>query len=385
MKKSNTNKFLERVINIDFKKVYTKKVRILCHVSMWVFFFILQNLNSLFGYQFSLLSSILLSIRMTACNMIVFYLLFYIIIPYTLNRKYFLYFILSLPILIVIWLFFNHIFYVIIYESKIKIDYGILDDLIQKNHKKTILDVISLKSVLGHLLEIVMALAPFLFIKIGFDLTRLYSRSVKYISKIESLNSENLKMENKFLLTQLNPHFLFNTLNNIYGLSIKKDDATPELILQLSDIMRYTLYDADADYIDLNKELKFTENYFEMERMRYSSKFNIEKNINISATNSLKIAPLIFFVFVENAFKYGLKSQHPFLKITLENKDKFFYFAVENDKPANNSYKNPSIGGIGIENVKRRLELIYPKKHTLKIIDDDDAKFIIELNIELNE
>lgn len=384
MNKNKNTTFLERIVNIDFKEIYTPKARVICHISMWSFFALLLIFNFYFGYQFTLLSSVMLAARMTICNIAIFYLFFYVVVPYTLNRNYILYFVLSLPVLIVVWMLINYSFYVILYESQVNIDYGILDDLIQKNHHKSLPEILSLKNIFAHLVEILMALAPFFFIKLVFDLTKLYSKSLKYISRIETLNVEKLKMENKFLLTQLNPHFLFNTLNNIYALSVKKDDITPNVILQLSDIMRYTLYDVDADFIPLSKEIKFIENYFEMEKMRYSSKYTIEKEIKIESQSSLKIAPLIFFVFIENAFKYGLKSDNPFLKIIFENVDNNLYFAVTNDKsPTKESVIN-QIGGIGIENAKRRLELIYPNKHNLEITSND-KEFIVKLNILLNE
>lgn len=384
IKKKEPKYFLEKIINLDFKKLYTPKIRILSHLTMWSIFTLLLVLNFYFGYQFGILSSVLLSLRMIVCNAIVFYLFFYCILPYTLNKKYLFLFILSLPVLIMIWILTNYYFYIFLYESNIKIDFGILDELIKKNHDKKITEIFSIKYVFGHLFEILMALAPTFFIKLVFDLTRLYSRSLNYIHKIERLNVEKLKIENKFLLTQLNPHFLFNTLNNIYALSLKKDDITPNIILKLSEIMRYTLYDADADFIPLSREIKFMENYFDMEKMRYSSKYVIIKDFKLNEINHLEIAPLLFFVFIENAFKYGLKSDEPFLKIILENVDNNLYFAVTNDKLHLNNNNNPTIGGIGIENAKRRLELMYPKNHTLKIIEDEN-KFTIKLNILLNE
>lgn len=112
-------------------------------------------------------------------------------------------------------------------------------------------------------------------------------------------------IENKFLQSQLNPHFLFNTLNNLYALAAKSD-ITSELILKLSDIMRYIPYDANVKKISINKERDFIENYFEMERMRYPKDYLIDKKINLLKEN-IEIEPLLFFVFIENAFKYGLK------------------------------------------------------------------------------
>ena len=351
---------------------------------MWLFFATLLILNYYLGYHFELKAAALLALRMSFSNMVVFYLFFYLIVPYTFNKSYLILFLISIPLLILLWMVLNYYFYFSIYESKIKIDNGALDELIERNHKTTLLELVSLKNFFAHFFEILMSIAPFFFIKLFFDSTRLYSQSVKATKKIESLNVENLKMENKFLLTQLNPHFLFNTLNSIYALSLKKSDLTPEVILKLSDVMRYTLYDTSSEFIFFMKEIEFTENYFEMEKIRYPPNSRIEQEIKLSNAENLKIAPLIFFVFIENAFKYGLKSESPFLKIVIENSKNKLYFAVINDKAVHQNDKNALIGGIGIENAKRRLELIYPNKHKLKITNDEKL-FTVELNIELNE
>lgn len=382
IKKLKAFRFLEFIVDIDFRKWYTKRMRVFAHLFMWVFFAMLLVFNYYFGYSFTLISAILLALRMTLCNVVVFYLFFYVIVPYTFNKNFLFLFILSIPALIVVWLILNFYFYVVIYESNIKIDHGVLDELIKKNNENSLANVLSLKNILGHLFEIVMAIAPFFFIKLFFDLTRLYSKSVKFTRKIELLHVEKYKMENKFLLTQLNPHFLFNTLNNIYALTMKKDDLAPDIILKLSEIMRYTLYEADQDYISLSKEIEFMDNYFEMERMRYSASYKIEKNFSVKKSTKLRIAPLIFFVFVENAFKYGLKSENPFLKIIIQNSDNNLYFAVENDISQKREINDTIIGGIGIENAKRRLELIYPGRHTLKI-RNEGSRFSVTLNIIL--
>src|SRR5699024_147587 len=131
-----------------------------------------------------------------------------------------------------------------------------------------------------------------------------YANSIKSNRKAEQLKHQNLLMENKFLQTQLSPHFFFNSLNNLYGLAMKKDDLTPEFILRFSEIMRYTLYETNAKLVPLQEELNIMKSYFEMEKMRFPKEFTIENEILVEKTQSLKIAPLLSFVFLENAFKY---------------------------------------------------------------------------------
>jgi len=213
-------------------------------------------------------------------------------------------------------------------------------------------------------------------------MSRIYSKSIITNKENQKLQFQNIVMEKKFLQTQLNPHFLFNTLNNLYGLTIKKDDIAPGLILKLSEIMRYTLYDINVEEIPLHKEIEFIENYFEMEKMRYPADYNITLTVD-NIDGSFKIAPLMFFTFIENAFKYGLKSENPYLKIYVGNKGKKVYFAVENDIQMNNNISTHNYGGIGIDNVQKRLILLYPNRHQLNI-QKEQKHFIVELNITLD-
>ena len=181
--------------------------------------------------------------------------------------------------------------------------------------------------------------------------------------------------------TQLNPHFLFNTLNNLYGLVIKKDDIAPSLILKLSEIMRYTLYDINVETISIEKEILFIENYFEMEKMRYPKHYDINLVIKNSSDN-LKIPPLLFFTFIENAFKYGLKSEGPMLNVFIEVEEFNVSFLAENDTQFKKYDKKLDSGGIGIKNIKKRLNLLYSNNYTLDIKDNEQS-FLVNLKIAL--
>lgn len=373
--------FLERIVNFDFDRFYTRKRRIIIHVSMWAFYTLLTFLNYRLGYNFGFVSSFLFSLRLTLCNIVVFYLFFYVIIPYTFKKNYFLLLIISVPILIQIWLGINHSFYKLLYVARIKVDFGILEELIRENYETSILDKISPKNVLAHTFEVLTAISPFFFTKIAFDLSRIFAKSIKASREIEKLDRENLIIENRFLHAQLNPHFLFNTLNNLYSLALKQDKSVPGHIIQLSEIMGYTLYDSNVEFIPLNKELTFISSYFDMEKIRFSRDFPIQKEIINKGSNDLKIAPLLSFVFVENAFKYGLKSENPYLKLFIEIRGKSMYFHLENDISFDEVYPIEK-RGIGIKNAKRRLQLLYPGKYTLNI-GARQERFLVDLNIEL--
>ena len=180
---------------------------------------------------------------------------------------------------------------------------------------------------------------------------------------------------------QLNPHFLFNTLNNLYGLALRLDKETPKVIMQLSEMMRYTLYESNSETVPLSKELQYLKNYVLLEKMRYKNTTDIVFTIDESQIDSHVIAPLLTFTFVENGFKYGLKTKKDgFLKINISVVDHVFYFSIFNDKEEKREQKD--FGGIGLLNVRKRLQLIYPDRHDLQIEDRGNA-FYVSMSINL--
>ncbi len=350
---------------------------------MWLFFAALIQAGYYFSFKFTFSVAFFFSIRLTICNIILFYLLFYIIIPYTLNRNKIILFILLIPVCIQVWLLINHYYFVLLYSYHTGLKDNLLYGLLKENVNRPFLEIISPKSIISHSIDVILSISPYLFIKITFDMSRIYSKSIITNRANQKLQYQNIVIEKKFLQTQLNPHFLFNTLNNLYGLAIKKDDIAPDLILKLSEIMRYTLYDINVDEIPIQKEIDFIENYFQMEKLRYPADYNIVL-ITDNNDQNLKISPLLFFTFIENAFKYGLKSENPYLKIYIKTNKKNVYFAVENDTPVSISENRPEYGGIGIDNAKKRLSLLYMDKYTLEIMKDEH-KFLVTLNIDLND
>jgi len=194
------------------------------------------------------------------------------------------------------------------------------------------------------------------------------------------LKSENLHSELKFLKAQINPHFLFNALNNIYTLSMIKSAETPDMILKLSDMLRYILYDCNEDKVMLGKEISYINNYITLQKLKDDKINNIEfcyENVD----NTIMIAPMILIPFVENAFKHGRIEdlENGWIRIAMETKDRTLHFTIENSLP-DREYTKDEIGGIGLENVCRRLGLIYPDRHELKISQKEKA-FSVTLNI----
>jgi hypothetical protein len=189
--------------------------------------------------------------------------------------------------------------------------------------------------------------------------------------------------ELKLLKAQIHPHFLFNTLNNLYGLTLEKSDEAPDLVLRLSEILDYILYRCDEKRVLLSEEITNLKNYIEIEKLRYSEKLRLEINFP-DETGRLKIAPLIILPFIENAFKHGV-SKFPgmaYVKIQMKIIDSKLIFKIENTKnPAIKTNDNYS-KGIGLKNVQKRLDLTYPEKHILDIYERDET-FLVNLTIEL--
>jgi two-component system, LytTR family, sensor kinase len=189
------------------------------------------------------------------------------------------------------------------------------------------------------------------------------------------LTQEKLQAELKFLKTQIHPHFLFNTLNNLYALTLKKSDKAPETVLKLSELINYMLYECRSDQVDLSKEIKFIRNYVDIEKMRYGDKLDVDIRVT-GDVGDRKIAPLILLPFVENCFKHGASEnlQQSWVKVTVDSHADHLVVKVENSKGENGT---PREEGIGIQNVKRRLDLLYPGQHELKIMNGEETYLVI--------
>ncbi len=205
---------------------------------------------------------------------------------------------------------------------------------------------------------------------------KLYSEKQRLLK----LNEQKKTAELMALKNQLNPHFLFNTLNNLYALAIKKSDDTPKVIQKLSEILDYILYRCNEEFVSLNKEIELIENYLSLEKIRYADRVNISFSKNI--TGQEKIAPLLLLTFVENAFKHGVANEinQANIDITISKKGEHLVFKVENSKPSvtKNIDKRESIG---LSNIKKQLELLYPKAYEL-IIENTASSF--SANLKLN-
>jgi two-component system, LytTR family, sensor kinase len=201
---------------------------------------------------------------------------------------------------------------------------------------------------------------------------------------LQEIEKEKTTAELKALKSQINPHFLFNSLNSIYSLARKNSSQVPEKVIQLSDLMRHIIYDSDVEFILLPREIDMIRNYIELQNLRTSENEKIELEVT-GEVEGKKVAPLIFLPFVENSFKHGLKSgaENPFVKIKIEVFENNLVFEIENSKGKASEINDSKYKGIGIENVKKRLGLIYPNQHSLNISETENT-FKVILQIKLN-
>ncbi|WP_111707699.1 sensor histidine kinase [Lutibacter citreus] len=246
----------------------------------------------------------------------------------------------------------------------------------------TVISVLLIKTVTNQELELKMFIN---FIGIMF-LALIFASSIKIARDSFIRRQQGQIAELKLLKAQLNPHFLFNTLNNLYGLSVIKSDKLPGLMLKLSDLLRYSLYETKETFSPLEKEIVYLENYIALEKIR------LEDKVTINFTKegefySHKIAPMLLIVFVENAFKHLaiLKDEKSNVTIHIKKENGKLNFKCSNSSELT-SIRDKELekgkNGIGLNNAIKRLKIMYPEKHKLNIYNNTN-KFTVELILEL--
>ncbi|MBC2846644.1 sensor histidine kinase [Winogradskyella flava] len=198
------------------------------------------------------------------------------------------------------------------------------------------------------------------------------------LKSVLKLKNENKTSELLHLQSQVNPHFFFNMLNNLYGLIDVDSEKAKALILKLSELMRYSIYEGEKNTVSLEEEVEYLKNYIELHRMRYHKDIDLKFNLHIE-NSKLRITPLLFIILLENAFKHGVENLRDtsYIYITLKSLDSTVYFEIVNNFDAS---QLPETSGIGIKNLKRRLELAYPNKHKLTFTKSESVH---KVNLEL--
>lgn len=213
-------------------------------------------------------------------------------------------------------------------------------------------------------------------LKIFYKWNEDEKQKLEIVSKKVTSELQNLK-------NQINPHFLFNSLNSIYSLTLQSSSKAPDAVMMLSNLMRYMLYETNSDYVVLEKEIEYLKNFVKLQKLQIANSENIKLNIKGIITYQ-KISPLILISFIENAFKYGTDfSGNTKIDINIYIKDNELQFRCENIIGNRTEASNKEYGGIGIKNTKERLKLSYLNKHWLTI-EENSKTYIVSLNLKLN-
>lgn len=218
-------------------------------------------------------------------------------------------------------------------------------------------------------------------LSIAFRSTQIAHQKEK---EAAALRNENLETELKFLKSQINPHFLFNALHNIYTLSYLGSKNAPEMILKLSNLLRYMTYEGNKDWVPIEKEIDYLRDYIDLQKLKEEHNGNIQINCDIKSGN-IQIPPMLLIPFLENSFKHSKieDKEKGWIKIELKADQYQLQFFAANSQPGK-SYTKDRVGGVGLKNVKRRLDLIYGKNYQMEIKNDSDT-FTVDLSIKLSD
>lgn len=353
-------------MNFNFTNYYRGRVRILSHIIFWLAYWLYHSLlyGSYYGdytLQFAT-EGFYLPLKMAAT-----YGTLYILLPrFFLERKY-VKFVLILCCLLIFAAIFQRI-----------MDYTLIAGILNPDleSKPFFAAAPILKIILG--MYPVVALAA--FIKLA---KHWYERDLV----TQELETEKLEAELKFLKAQIHPHFLFNTLNNLYALTLKKSEQSAEVVLKLSGLLSYMLYEGNKRTVALQKELEVVETYISLEKIRYGDRLNVMMDVH-GETENKQIPPMIIIPFIENTFKHGTSGQpeEAWVRIEIQTEEDEFYMMVENSKSvtAQAEEAEPDFKkGIGLKNVTRRLKLLYGPRHELKFFDEGN-RFKVMLKLQLD-
>ena len=212
--------------------------------------------------------------------------------------------------------------------------------------------------------------------------------SLKFIKMWYERRQAAMQAELNFLKAQIHPHFLFNTLNNLYALSLNHSTQVPEIILGLSNILRYILYEGNTEEVLLKRDIEILEDYIALEKIRYEERLDLNFN-RIGTVDGQKIVPLLMLPLVENAFKHGVSEtvESPWINIELLLEENKLSFKVSNSKPAESSNaEKRDFEKVGLSNVKKRLDLLYPGRYSLELLDEEEVYIaVLKLEIETDK
>lgn len=340
------------------------KNRILWHVLFWVVWYLFYSItygsnNEQYAHQF-IYNLYLLPIRMAGT-----YLLIYFILPkFLFQKKYLIFSLLTLIHALLFGLAIWYVFENFLYTP----DPARWEDEYHTSYMFRILGTL----ILNYQIPAIAA---------GIV---IFKRWYLIQQRTLELEKEKLEAELKFLKNQIHPHFLFNTLNNLYALTLQKSDKAPDIVIMLSNQLDYILYRSNEKLVKLENEINQMKAYIELEKIRYGNRLDLQFDIQGNISNKY-IAPLLLLPFLENSFKHGASrdTKSPFIHIELQVIENELNFSITNSFELHPNSEESSSQGIGLTNVKRRLELLYPQKYTLKI-SGENGVFQVTLKLELS-
>lgn len=346
-----------------FKKIFSEfRIPIRYHLLFWLVYFVFNflrfaTINN--DYWYSLKSNL---IEFPLNIVITYFTIYYLIPRYILKKKYLKFFLLFTLSLALFYLVRTGLNYILVTEN-------IWPEAQGNQEPFTAIHIVEL--VIGAIYVIALVSA----IKLTYDWVNEKKRN-------DDLQRVQLETELNFLKSQIQPHFFFNTLNNLYALVIKKSPNAPNVVMKLSEIMQYVLYEVKEPKIGLMKSINYLYSYLELEKLRYGERVKSEINID-GNIDDIEIPPLLFLPFLENCFKHGTKHHEDInVRIDFAVKDNFLFFTVTNNFVKNND--KDAKHGIGINNVKRRLQLLYGQAYSLKTKSKGDL-FTVNLKLPLYE
>ncbi len=332
------------------------------HFGFWLFVTLLNMANS-FPYFSSLGQLFLSGILFLPLSLIGTYFNWWVLMPQLLERKKVLTYILSIIFLVAFLsicqrYLCQHLFYPSFWVVK----YSLF-------HPGLLLQAMSI------------LLLPILCSVWAFRSMSWYQKSNEVKEKIAQQNTEALK----YLKSQINPHFLFNTLNTLYGLSLEGSKKVPKLILQLSDLLNYSLYQSTADFTSIEEEIALINNLINLEKARFDERIDVTFTVDPKVNLNDQIPPLLLLPIIENAFKHGVKEATETVDINIQLNDMGDYtqLRVENSIAHQEVDTAKNSGGLGLKNLRKRLAILYPNAHDL-IIDQSKERFIADLKIKSN-
>lgn len=323
------------------------KYRGLWHILFWVFVWLMYSLTY-GGYQDRYYQEFIINLTLLPVRIIAVYSMIYLILPLlTSKRRYFLFTGLTSLHAILLGM---AIWYSLL-QLNLFPEYQDYSKYTRFNFGKI------LNGVISNYIIVLLAIAIVIFKK-----WYLSEHSKKKLAE------EKMEAELSFLKSQIHPHFLFNTLNNLYALTLLKSEKTSDVVLKLSGLLDYMIYKSNDKFVPLSKELEILESYIELEELRYNKRLDLVHRLS-GETAGYQIAPLILLPFIENSFKHGASNDrsNPKIRIELNTHKEFLQLNVANSIKGKTEKDETLHEGIGLKNVKRRLELIYPNQHKLEI------------------